>query len=67
MKKIVYTLLILGIFAFTPIDSSNAVQFESTIYSPACCKICKKGKACGDSCISKDYQCHKPKGCACNG
>ena len=33
----------------------------------ACCKVCKKGKACGDSCIKKTYNCSKPKGCACDG
>ena len=33
----------------------------------SCCKICKKGKACGNSCISKEYVCRKPPGCACNG
>jgi len=33
----------------------------------ACCKVCKKGKACGDTCISRDKQCHTPPGCACDG
>jgi hypothetical protein len=33
----------------------------------ACCKICKKGKACGDSCIARDKECHQPPGCACDG
>lgn len=32
-----------------------------------CCKVCHKGKACGDSCISRDKECHKGKGCACDG
>lgn len=32
----------------------------------ACCKICRKGKACGDSCIKKTNTCHKGKGCACD-
>ena len=32
-----------------------------------CCKICRKGKACGDSCIAVDKVCHKGVGCACNG
>ena len=32
-----------------------------------CCRICRKGKACGDSCISRSYTCRKPPGCACNG
>ena len=33
----------------------------------ACCKVCRKGKACGNSCISRSYQCYQPKGCACDG
>ena len=35
-------------------------------YSPSCCKICKTGKACGDSCVSQSNNCSKPKGCACD-
>jgi endonuclease YncB( thermonuclease family) len=31
-----------------------------------CCKKCRKGKACGNSCISRRYTCRKPPGCACN-
>ena len=30
-----------------------------------CCKVCKKGKPCGDTCIEKDDECHVPPGCAC--
>lgn len=33
----------------------------------ACCKTCRKGYACGDSCISRTKQCHKGVGCACDG
>ena len=32
-----------------------------------CCKVCRKGKACGDSCIAKSKTCTKGSGCACNG
>ena len=32
----------------------------------SCCKICSKGKACGNSCISRAYTCHQPPGCACD-
>jgi len=32
-----------------------------------CCKVCRAGKACGDSCISRDKTCHQPPGCACDG
>ena len=71
------------VFGFNEInDSSNNVDlndldpqfnkielpgFETDPARMACCKICKKGKACGDSCINKSYTCHKPPGCACNG
>lgn len=33
----------------------------------ACCKICRRGKACGNSCIARNKTCHQPPGCACNG
>ena len=39
----------------------------AAVYGLACCKVCSKGKACGDSCISRDKECHKGKGCACDG
>lgn len=41
------------------------LQFPEVI-SQACCKMCRKGKACGDSCISRLKQCHKGVGCACD-
>ncbi len=31
-----------------------------------CCRMCRRGKACGDSCISRSKRCRKPRGCACN-
>jgi hypothetical protein len=31
-----------------------------------CCRVCKKGKACGNGCISQERQCTKAPGCACN-
>lgn len=47
----------------TPIETDGP-GFET---ARACCKICHKGKACGNSCISRAYTCHRPPGCACNG
>jgi hypothetical protein len=32
-----------------------------------CCRVCKKGKPCGNGCISQERQCTKASGCACNG
>ena len=31
-----------------------------------CCRVCKKGKACGNGCISQERQCTKAPGCACS-
>jgi hypothetical protein len=33
----------------------------------ACCKVCSVGKACGNTCISRDKTCHVGQGCACDG
>lgn len=35
--------------------------------SGPCCKVCKDGKPCGDTCISKTETCHVGSGCACAG
>ena len=43
------------------------VNLEGEEYAQGCCKICRKGKACGNSCISRSKTCHKGKGCACDG
>ncbi len=34
--------------------------------SAACCRVCTRGKACGNSCINRAYQCRQPPGCACD-
>ncbi len=47
-------------------DSIDPVT-GGVVFAAACCKTCRKGKACGDSCISRDKTCRKPKGCACDG
>lgn len=35
--------------------------------SGPCCKTCKIGKPCGDTCIAKTDVCHVGAGCACSG
>ena len=39
---------------------------RSCIPSEQCCKVCVKGKACGNTCIKAEYQCHRGRGCACD-
>lgn len=50
----------------TPTTNYNTPDYNVPSQS-SCCKICSKGKACWDSCISKSYTCHKWVGCACDG
>ena len=44
----------------TPLPTSTAQAPEQ------CCRVCRKGKACGDACISATKQCKKEHGCACS-
>lgn len=48
----------------TLVDSSRIPAAEGQARS--CCKICSRGKACGNTCISRTYECHRPPGCACD-
>jgi beta-lactamase superfamily II metal-dependent hydrolase len=34
--------------------------------APECCRVCRVGKACGDTCISQAAECLKGAGCACD-
>ena len=63
------------------ISTSKAVIIAALLISPIvhsctsatasaeqqkCCKICRKGKACGDTCINKSHTCHVIVGMQCN-
>lgn len=48
-------------------SNADAAGYSIELAPRECCKICRKGKACGDSCIARDKKCHKPPGCACDG
>jgi competence protein ComEC len=50
-----------------PIPTPTARQSDSSGEpSRACCRVCTRGKACGNSCINRGYQCRQPPGCACD-
>lgn len=46
--------------------TSNGSTSPSANNQTTCCKVCSKGKACGNSCISRSDTCHKAPGCACD-
>jgi len=45
---------------------SRTVQesVHASSVSLTCCKVCSVGKACGNTCISRDKSCHVGQGCA---
>jgi hypothetical protein len=47
-------------------SDASAAQPLACIPADQCCKVCSTGKACGNSCINVNYNCHKGRGCACN-
>lgn len=52
--------------SLTPSTPTLTPVVSSPPPSVTCCKVCTKGKACGNSCISRNYTCHQPPGCACD-
>lgn len=59
-----FTIALVGPASLSPCENGAALASPGSF---ACCKVCKAGKACGDSCIAADANCTKGKGCACNG
>ena len=71
MGRIGLVVIGLAVVALLDFGAAPGLALEATPQSVElapreCCKICRKGKACGDSCISRDKDCNKPPVCACN-
>ncbi len=45
---------------------NTGLAARSCIPRSECCKVCSKGKACGNSCIQATSTCRKGRGCACD-
>ena len=48
-------------------DRAHSLTWMGHGASQQCCKVCHQGKACGDTCISRQDTCHLGQGCACDG
>lgn len=59
-------LLLLGLGLSAGAASEEEVATRARSVPAVCCKICSKGKACGDTCIARWKECHVGPGCACN-
>ncbi len=57
-------LIITSIYSFNNDVYARKNKYQSN--KSYCCKVCKKGKACGDSCIARYKICHLARGCACD-
>jgi hypothetical protein len=69
MTRLVVASIIACLLAVAGATWTTAPQAEpgrSCIPREQCCRICDRGKACGNSCISRNYTCHKGRGCACD-
>lgn len=70
-RQIVPTILLLVALSIPPFISPHEppmTPWPAKIQQvQGCCKVCRKGCACGDSCISCSKRCHKGSGCACDG
>lgn len=53
--------------SFDQLREPSSLEKEFDAPKQYCCKVCKKGKACGDTCISRSKTCTKSSGCACDG
>jgi len=49
------------------LNSLGIEEPDVYVAQQGCCKICTRGKACGNTCISRDKVCHVGRGCACDG
>lgn len=56
--------LILAVLVFSASVPMSACEADPTT---GCCRVCREGKACGDSCIAENLTCNAGPGCACNG
>jgi hypothetical protein len=70
MSRLGSTLVLAGLLvgltgASSPAQATGSNEAKCIARSE-CCKVCSKGQACGNSCISRRFQCHKGRGCACD-
>lgn len=49
------------------VSAGDGVDGMRRPVAASCCRVCRKGKACGNSCIARWKTCHQPPGCACDG
>jgi hypothetical protein len=57
--------LLQGLLMGLPAEARRKPEPQRPV-ATSCCRVCTKGCACGNACISCNKVCRKPPGCACN-
>jgi hypothetical protein len=58
--------LVLGTLLGSLSRSGGVAEAQKCIPADQCCRVCSRGKACGNSCVHATFNCHKGRGCACD-
>lgn len=66
LKDLSFKGLVIGSMMAAFLLGNHAIAQRQCIPASQCCRICTKGKACGNSCIHATFMCHKGRGCACD-
>lgn len=68
MRRLMGWLTPLGFALLTSFaPATTACDDSTTGPSGSCCRICREGKPCGDTCIARENECRVGPGCACQG
>jgi hypothetical protein len=57
---------VLAVLLMLCVLGADARAVRPCIPRSQCCRICEKGRACGNSCIHATFNCYKGRGCACD-
>ena len=66
MIKSIAIFLSAAMLTLVPLSISTCAAGFQADAQRRCCKVCSRGKACGDSCIARHLNCHRGRGCACD-
>ena len=65
-QKVAMGAAVLALSVFAPGISPTCGGGAAYAYHVPCCKYCRRGKACGNTCIARWKTCHVGHGCACD-
>jgi hypothetical protein len=67
VRTLMRRLRVAALLAAAVLLSSSTPLLSGCSGDDGCCRVCRTGKACGDSCIERSLTCSQGPGCACDG